>query len=134
MRRRQHFFIHEADTPEPLELTIHRTLRFSEVDALAIAWHGNYLRFFWLCEEGEYARVLKEMLEYFATMARETGTLWEHDSPAASCNHGFASVAAMLVLRCTVGFDTVKNGRVVYLQNTPNETYNVNVEFKKKEK
>ena len=95
---------------------------------------GNYLRFFWLCEEGEYARVLKEMLEYFATMARETGTLWEHDSPAASCNHGFASVAAMLVLRCTVGFDTVKNGRVVYLQNTPNETYNVNVEFKKKEK
>ena len=46
MRRRQHFFTHEADTPEPLELTIHRTLRFSEVDALSIAWHGNYLRFF----------------------------------------------------------------------------------------
>ena len=65
---------------------------------------GNYLRFFWLCEEGKYERVLTEMLEYFATMARETGTLWEHDSPQASCNHGFASVAAVLILRCTLGF------------------------------
>ena len=46
MRRRQHYFSHEPGTPAPLELTIGRTLRFSEVDALAIAWHGNYLRFF----------------------------------------------------------------------------------------
>ena len=46
MRRKQHYFTWEPDTPPPLELTITRTLRFSEVDALAIAWHGNYLRFF----------------------------------------------------------------------------------------
>ena len=24
-------------------------------------------------------------------MARTTGTLWENESPAGSCNHGFAS-------------------------------------------
>ena len=46
MRRRQHYFTWEPDTPLPLEFTIHRTLRFSEADALGIAWHGNYLRFF----------------------------------------------------------------------------------------
>ena len=46
MRRKQHYFNQEPGMPSPLELTITRTLRFSEVDALAIAWHGNYLRFF----------------------------------------------------------------------------------------
>jgi alpha-L-rhamnosidase len=95
---------------------------------------GNYLRFFWLCEEGEYDRVLTEMLEYFAKMANETGTLWEHDSPQASCNHGFASVAAVLILRCTLGFDTVKNGRVVFLKDAPRRKYNVKAIFKEKEK
>lgn len=61
---------------------------------------GNYLRFFWLCEEREYERVTDEMLAYFSKMAQETGTLWEHDKPQASCNHGFASVAAVLLSRC----------------------------------
>ncbi len=75
---------------------------------------GNYLRFFWLCEEGEYSRVLNEMLEYFATMAERTGTLWEHDRPNASCNHGFTSVAAVLMLRCTVGYQTVKDGKPIF--------------------
>ena len=28
---------------------------------------------------------------YFAKMADLTGTLWENDTPYASCNHGFAS-------------------------------------------
>ena len=46
MRRKQHYFTREPGSPSPLELTVSRTLRFSEVDALAIAWHGNYLRFF----------------------------------------------------------------------------------------
>ncbi len=59
---------------------------------------GNYLRFFWLSSIGEEKRVLDESLEYFSKMASITGTLWEHDSPRASCNHGFASVAALLIL------------------------------------
>ena len=46
MRRKHHYFDYEPGTPRPLELTVERTLRFSEVDALASAWHGNYLRFF----------------------------------------------------------------------------------------
>ncbi|MBQ8720462.1 MAG: hypothetical protein IJY65_05455 [Clostridia bacterium] len=59
---------------------------------------GNYLRFFWLSSIGEGERVLSESLEYFSKMAEKTGTLWEHDRPTASCNHGFASVAALLIL------------------------------------
>ena len=46
MRRKKHYFTRGAGRPAPLELTVERTLRFSEVDALAIAWHGHYLRFF----------------------------------------------------------------------------------------
>ncbi len=55
------------------------------------AFIGNYLR----CELLKNAG-LKEILEkdirgFFDYMAKETGTLWEYDSPGASCNHGFAS-------------------------------------------
>jgi alpha-L-rhamnosidase len=71
---------------------------------------GNYLRFLWLCEEREYGRVVQEALEYFDGMAQKTGTLWEHDSPKASCNHGFASVAAPILLRCCIGYLTVAEG------------------------
>lgn len=61
------------------------------------AFIGNYLRFFWLDQLGEYERIKDESLEYFLFMAEKTGTLWEHDSPKASCNHGFASAAAYLL-------------------------------------
>ena len=61
---------------------------------------GNYLRLFWLCSEGEYQRVLDECLDYFYEMAKKTGTLWEHNRPTASCNHGFASVAAVIISEC----------------------------------
>lgn len=55
------------------------------------AFIGNYLR----CELLKRAD-LKDILErdirgYFDYMASETGTLWENDTPSASCNHGFAS-------------------------------------------
>ena len=32
--------------PAPVAVEVKRKLRFSEVDALAIAWHGRYLQFF----------------------------------------------------------------------------------------
>ena len=70
---------------------------------------GNYLRLFWLCDIGEYNRVLDESVEYFRLMADKTGTLWEHDSPKASCCHGFASVIAVIMSRCICGYVGVKN-------------------------
>lgn len=91
---------------------------------------GNYLRFLWLCDIGENDRVVDECLEYFAIMAEKTGTLWEHDSPTASCNHGFASVAAAILLRCVCGYLTVKDGKPVFDPNfKPGKDYGVKVEF-----
>jgi len=69
---------------------------YSEIER-SNAFIGNYLRFFWLDQLGEYERIKDECLEYFLSMAQKTGTLWEHDSPKASCNHGFASAAAYLL-------------------------------------
>lgn len=61
------------------------------------AFIGNYLRLFWLLEQKEYDMVLNESVEYFYEMSQKTNTLWEHDLPKASCNHGFASVIALIV-------------------------------------
>ncbi|MBQ2712751.1 MAG: hypothetical protein IJF71_05165 [Clostridia bacterium] len=68
------------------------------------AFIGNYLRLFWLTEQGEHGRVLDESVQYFYGMAQQTGTLWEHDQPEASCNHGFASAAAVLLYRAVFGY------------------------------
>ncbi len=91
---------------------------------------GNYLRLFWLCENGEYDRVLDESVEYFTFMAEKTGTLWEHDSPKASCCHGFASAIAVIMLKCLCGYDGVKEGRVVLDKRfAPSKKYDIKVEF-----
>lgn len=57
----------------------------------ANAFIGNYLRLDLLQRWGMRARLLEEIKGYFTSMADRTGTLWEYDSPTASCNHGFAS-------------------------------------------
>ncbi len=88
---------------------------------------GNYLRYFWLCGIGEKERVLSESSDYFSAMADKTGTLWENDAPSASCNHGFASVIAVLLLRCAIGYITVKDGKPV-LDNSA-KLLDITVEF-----
>ena len=44
---------------------------------------------------------------YWSKMAATTGTLWEHDQPQASCNHGFASHAAVVLRRDILGLRTI---------------------------
>jgi len=46
MRRRKSYFTTPEGMPAPLTVTVRRRTAFSEVDAMAVAWHGNYLRFF----------------------------------------------------------------------------------------
>ncbi len=57
----------------------------------ANAFIGNYLRVELLYESGLYEAVLQNIKDYFLPMAEKTGTLWEHEKPTGSCNHGFAS-------------------------------------------
>ncbi len=59
--------------------------------SFANAFVGNYLRIELLYLDGQYDKVLDNILGYFTGMAEKTGTLWEHDSTVASCNHGFAA-------------------------------------------
>ncbi|MBC2593465.1 hypothetical protein H5P28_04245 [Ruficoccus amylovorans] len=61
------------------------------------AFIGNILRFECLKRHGESKRLSQELLSYYAPMAESTGTLWEHSSSKASCNHGFASYIACLM-------------------------------------
>jgi len=52
---------------------------------------GNYLRLDLLHRYGFYDKLYSDIRGYFEYMADRTGTLWEHASVNASCNHGFAS-------------------------------------------
>ena len=75
---------------------------------------GNFLRFMWLNSIGEYNRVVDESMDYFAGMAEKTGTLWEHDGVEGSCNHGFASVSAVILLKSLVGYEGVVDGKPIF--------------------
>ncbi len=57
------------------------------------AFIGNYLRLGLLERAGLYDELEGDIRGYFDHMSRTTGTLWENDTPSASCNHGFASHA-----------------------------------------
>lgn len=62
------------------------------------AFIGHFLRLDLLRQYGEQAALREEIAAYFGKMAEATGTLWEHDSPTASCCHGFASYVYSLLL------------------------------------
>jgi alpha-L-rhamnosidase len=73
----------------------------------ANAFIGNQLRFELLSADGRNQQILDEAIGYWLYMAERTGTLWEMDSPTASCNHGFASHAAHVLLRDVLGIHRV---------------------------
>ncbi len=64
----KNYFQREPGAPAPLSVTVTRRLQFSEVDALAIAWHGRYMAFF---EEAANELAHKTGLTYAAY--REAG-------------------------------------------------------------
>ena len=70
------------------ERAVHNT--YPEI-AFTNTFIGQYLRIELLYQNHCYDEVIKNIKSYFLPMARETGTLWEHKRPTASCNHGFAS-------------------------------------------
>jgi alpha-L-rhamnosidase len=78
---------------------------------------GNYVRMELLSRYGLQAKMLAEAKDYYLKMAELTGTLWEHDTTAASCDHGFASHAAHVLYRDALGVAAVDaHGRSVSLR------------------
>lgn len=61
------------------------------------AFIGNYLRLIILLENGENEKLQQEIRDFFLTMAKTTGTLWENMTDYASCCHGFASFVAYVL-------------------------------------
>ena len=71
------------------------------------AFIGNYLRLELLSRAGLGRQLLDETKGYFTYMADRTGTLWENDTPHASCNHGFASHAAVFYVKNVLGIAAI---------------------------
>ena len=66
MRRRKSYFSSEPDAPAPLAVVVRRRIAFSEVDAMAVAWHGNYPRFF----EAAHTELMQKIGLGFAEYAK----------------------------------------------------------------
>lgn len=73
----------------------------------ANAFVGNVLRLELLARDGLIQQLLDESVDYHLYMADLTGTLWENDRAHASCNHGFASHLAHVLLRDVLGVHAV---------------------------
>ena len=58
---------------------------------------GLVLRFRTLLTAGRNEQFLRESMAKLLPMAETTGTLWEKETPTASCCHGFASVLAPML-------------------------------------
>ena len=82
------------------------TKRYPKIHS-ANAFIGNYLRLELLSRAGLSAQIVDETRDYFAGMAERTGTLWELDGATASCDHGFASYAAVLLFRDVLGVRSI---------------------------
>ena len=78
----------------------------------ANAFIGNYLRLDFLAKNGYAASVAEQCKGYFLYMAERTGTLWEHASTSASCNHGFASYAANILIMGLCGIRLIANKKI----------------------
>ncbi len=76
----------------------------------ANAFIGNYLRLELLSRAARPADIAREVRGYFLYMAEMTGTLWEKVAPKASCSHGFASHAAVSIVRDLVGLKALDRG------------------------
>ena len=68
---------------------------------------GNVLRLELLATANRGDQLLEESVAYNLYMAERTGTLWENDSPHASCDHGFASHVVRLFHRDVAGIYAV---------------------------
>ena len=64
---------------------------------------AQHLRMILLSRYGETRRLVCEIRDGFLPMADLTGTLWEHEHSRHSCNHGFASHVAHLMVQDVLG-------------------------------
>ena len=76
------------------------------------AFIGNILRMGYLSDNGYAEAALSQVVDYYLYMAERTNTLWEYNTPHKSCNHGFASFIAAVILRSICGYDGCENREI----------------------
>ncbi len=69
-RKTDTYFKTEPDTPHPIRLVVRHRVRFSEVDAMAIVWHGRYLQFFEMAAEELARRIGLSYNDYYTAGLR----------------------------------------------------------------
>ena len=85
----------------------------------ANALMGIYMRLELLERMGRYRQLIDEIKTYFYPMAEQTGTLWEHNQLGGSQNHGFASYAAVSIVKALTGLkDIDERNQAVECGNT----------------
>ena len=62
------------------------------------AFVGKIMRLDYLLAQHEYNTVIEEIKTYYLPMAKTTGTLWENLTSIASCDHGFPSYIANILI------------------------------------
>jgi len=77
---------------------------------------AQHLRMILLSRYGETRRLAREIRDSFLPMVDLTGTLWEHEHPRNSCNHGFASHAAPLLIQNILGVTVDRRARTIQLR------------------
>lgn len=64
---------------------------------------GQHLRMMLLARHGLVRQLVHELIAGYLPMAERTGTLWEHELPRQSCDHGFASHVAHILITAICG-------------------------------
>lgn len=83
MLKRYPFFKQSGAVPEPLRVSVEREVRFEEVDAMGVVWHGRYPSYF---EDARVALGARLGIGYDALMRERTPALIkqlfvEHTAP-----------------------------------------------------
>ena len=69
--------------------------------------------------EGQTEQIIRESKEFFHFMAERTHTLWEHNNPTGSLNHGFAAYAANFIVEAVTGIAGYDAESNTILMSTP---------------
>ena len=78
----------------------------------------------------EYDRLIKDVKELYGPMAKATGTLWETEV-GASYNHGFASVAAVYIMKSLSGITKIDaaSGKVYVGKTFHGTDFDINMQL-----
>lgn len=72
---------------------------------------GQQMRMLLLARHGHHRQLVEELIAGYLPMAERTGTLWEHETPKASCDHGFASHVAHVLVTAVFGLEVDRPAR-----------------------